>query len=83
MYCCTQCGDGVQVVSGELEIVLTAVAFVVSAGCHVGERHLLLDLCCGVAVLLDVSYGSIREQNQRTGSDFHKCMLAKVTSTHR
>ncbi len=70
IYCCTQCGDGVQVVSGEVELVMTAVAFVVSAGCHVGERHLLLDLCCGVAILLDVSYGSIRELDQRTGSVF-------------
>lgn len=66
VYYFTQRRDGVQVVSGEMELVMTAVAFVVSGGSHVGKRHLLLDLCCGVAILLYVPYGLIRELYQRT-----------------
>lgn len=66
-----------QVVSGEVELVVTAVAFADPAGSHVGERHLLLDLCCGVAILLDVSYVSIKELDQRTGSVFSQLHASK------
>lgn len=71
----TQRGDGVQVVSGEMKLVVAAVPF----GAHVGERHLVLDLCRRVTVLLDVSCHHSRIMFIRLSSVTIRCHVLVTT----
>lgn len=62
----TQSCDSLQAGTGELRLVMSAVALVVPSRRYGVQRHILLNLSCGLAVLL---HGTPCRTNQETYDD--------------